>query len=76
MLDERRAASGYSHYRDGVVVEYCRDIFGGELVGRIADEKAGLSDGTVTDDNASSRTWSAKALDRIRAARPREHEPG
>lgn len=41
------------HDSDGVVVKYCRNIFGWELVGRIADEQACLADSTVTDDNAS-----------------------
>ena len=39
----------YSHHRDGVVVENRGDIFRGELVRRIANEKARLSYSTVTD---------------------------
>lgn len=41
------------HDCDGVVVEDCGDIFGGELVGGVTDEETCLSDRTVTDDNAS-----------------------
>lgn len=43
---------GSSHYSDGVVVEDRRDIFGGELVRGVADEKTCLADGTVADDDA------------------------
>jgi hypothetical protein len=39
------------HYRDGIIVEDCRDVFRGELVGSVADEQARLTDGTVTDDD-------------------------
>lgn len=41
------------HDCDGVVIEDCGHIFGGELVGGVTDEKTCLSDRTVTDDNAS-----------------------
>lgn len=43
---------GGSHYSDGVVVENRRNIFRGELVRSIADEKTCLADGTITDDDA------------------------
>jgi hypothetical protein len=45
-------AKGSSHDGHGVVVEDCWDIFRGELVGGITDEKTCLSDGTVADDDA------------------------
>jgi len=41
----------YSHNGDGVVIENSRNIFGGELVGRVANEQAGLADGTIADDD-------------------------
>ena len=40
-----------SHYRDGIVVEDGRNILRRELVCRVADEQARLTDGTVTDDD-------------------------
>lgn len=43
---------GGSHYSDGVVVEDRRDVFGGELVCGVADEKTCLADSTVADDDA------------------------
>ena len=43
---------GSSHNGDGVVVEYCWDIFRGEFVCGVADEETSLADGTVADDNA------------------------
>lgn len=49
---KRRRNMGSSHYSDGVVVEDRRDIFGGELVRGVADEKTCLADGTVADDDA------------------------
>lgn len=41
------------HDCDGVVIEDCGHIFGGELVGGVTDEETCLSDRTVSDDNAS-----------------------
>jgi hypothetical protein len=41
-----------SHNSDSVVVEHSRDIFGGEFVCCIADEKTSLSNSTVTNDDA------------------------
>jgi len=43
---------GGSHYSDGVVVEDRGNIFGGELVRGVADEKTCLADSTVTNDDA------------------------
>jgi hypothetical protein len=43
------------HDRDGIVVEDSRHVLGGELVGRVGNEQAGLSNSSVTDDHASSR---------------------
>jgi len=48
-----RFAGRYLHYRDGIVIEDGRDVFGREFVGRVADEQAGLADSTVTDNDAS-----------------------
>lgn len=41
------------HDSDGVVVKYCGNVFGGELVGSVTDEQTCLAHSTVTDDNAS-----------------------
>jgi hypothetical protein len=46
---------GGSHNSDGVVVKDRRDIFGGEFVRGVADEKTCLADSTVTDDDAPVR---------------------
>lgn len=61
------AAVRHVHYRDGIVIEYGRDVFGGELVGRIADQQTSLADSTVTDDDASVEIGSrlATGQDRI-----------
>jgi hypothetical protein len=48
-------AKGSSHDGHGVVVEYSRNVFRGELVGGIADKKTCLSDRTVADDDAPVR---------------------
>jgi hypothetical protein len=39
------------HDGDGIVVEDGRDIFGGELVCCVRDQKTGLSHGTISDDD-------------------------
>lgn len=44
------------HDCDGVVVEDCGHIFGGELVRGVTDEQTCLSDRTIADDNASVRS--------------------
>jgi hypothetical protein len=44
-----------SHNGDGVIVEDCWDIFGGEFIGRVADEETGLAHGTVTNNHAPTR---------------------
>lgn len=46
------AAGFFLHDGDRIVIEYRRDIFGGELVGGVTDEKTCLADSTVTDDDA------------------------
>lgn len=45
----------HSHYRNGIVIKDRRNIFGGEFVGGVADEKARLANSTVADDNASKK---------------------
>ena len=45
-----------SHYSDGIVVKHGGDIFARELVGGVTDEKARLSNGTVTDHDTSAST--------------------
>lgn len=40
------------HDSDRIVVEDRRDIFRGELVGGVTDEKTCLADSTVTDNDA------------------------
>lgn len=45
------APRSYSHYRDRIVVEDGRNVFGGELVCRVGDKKTCLADRTVTDND-------------------------
>ena len=47
------------HDSNGIVVEDGRDVFGGEFVGRIADEKTCLADSTVTGDNTLDGTFTS-----------------
>lgn len=42
------------HYGDGIVVKDSRDVFRGELVCSIANEKTGFADGTVSNDDTSA----------------------
>ena len=42
-----------SHDCDRIVIEDGWDVFGGKLVGSIADEQTGFADSTITDDNTS-----------------------
>jgi hypothetical protein len=54
---------GDSHNGDGIIVEDCRDIFRGEFVGGIADQKASLANGTVSENNTpvmGNRSGSAR----------------
>lgn len=53
-----------SHNSDSIVIEDSRDVFGGELVCRVADEQACLSDSTVADDNTprGGKEWSVVVL--------------
>ena len=39
------------HDSNGIVIEDGRNVFRWELVRGIGDQKAGLSDSTITDDN-------------------------
>ena len=48
-----KARNGHSHHSYSIVVEYSWDIFGGEFVGRVTDQKARFANGSVTNDNAS-----------------------
>lgn len=41
------------HYRDCIIVEDCRNVFRGELVCRVADEKARLTNSTVANHDTS-----------------------
>lgn len=52
LLQTVQRAKGSSHDGHSVVVEDCRNIFRGELVGGITDKKTCLSDRTVADDDA------------------------
>ena len=45
------------HDSDGIVVKDGGDVFGGELVGRVADQETCLPDSTVANDDASD-SWS------------------
>lgn len=43
------------HDRDGIVVEDGRHVLRGKFVGRVGDEQAGLTDGTVAHHDALYR---------------------
>lgn len=58
------ARGSHSHNRDSIVVEDGRDVFRGELVRRVADEKTRLAHSTVTNDNAPRRDCSAVSQSR------------
>lgn len=51
----QRVRLAADHDRDGVVVEHGRHVLRGELVGRVRDEQAGLTDGTVAHHHALYR---------------------
>jgi hypothetical protein len=55
VVSGERSGEGSSHNGDGVVVEDCGDIFRGELVCGVANEKTCLADRTVADDDAPAR---------------------
>jgi hypothetical protein len=40
-----------SHNSNSIVIEDGWDVFGGELVGGVANEQTGLAHGTITDDH-------------------------
>lgn len=74
---------GNVHDGDGVIVKDGRDIFRWELVCGVADKKARLSDGTVTDDHASASWrlaggsyWKAMSAATTRSSRvqPERHQ--
>jgi hypothetical protein len=46
--------SCYSHDSNGIVIEDGWDIFGGEFVGRVTDEKTSLAHSTITDNHTST----------------------
>lgn len=59
-----RSSAGFErvlnvHYGNGIVIEDSRDVFGGELVCCVADEKTCLAHSTVSDDDAPRVTASA-----------------
>ncbi len=43
----------YLHDSDSIVVENSRDVFGGKLVGGVADQEACFSDRTIANHHAS-----------------------
>jgi hypothetical protein len=45
----------HSHDGNGIVVEDGRDVFGGELVCRVTDQKTCLTDSTITDDHTPKK---------------------
>ena len=49
------------HDSDRIVVEDGRDVFGGKLIGRVADEETCLPDSTVANDDASDG-WTATSV--------------
>jgi hypothetical protein len=49
--DRVSRARGDSHHSNGIVIEDGWDVFGGELVGGVANEQTGLAHGTITDDH-------------------------
>lgn len=51
----QRVRLATDHDRDGVVVEHGRHVLRGELVGRVRDEQAGLTDGPVAHHHALYR---------------------
>lgn len=51
-----------SHHGHGIVIEDGGNVFGGELVGGVADKEACLAHGTVTDDHAPATRGSVSCL--------------
>lgn len=49
----------HSHNSNGIVVKDGGHIFRGEFVGRVADQKTGLANSTITDNYTPVRTQSA-----------------
>jgi hypothetical protein len=41
------------HDRHGIVVEHSRNVFGGEFVSSVADEKTSLANSTVSNNDTS-----------------------
>jgi hypothetical protein len=48
---------GHSHNGNSIVIKDSRDIFGGEFVCRVADQKTSLAHSTVTDDHTSANAY-------------------
>ncbi len=53
-----------SHNSDGIVIKDGRDIFGGEFVCRVADEKTSLAHGTITNNHTPADSSLAIMLGR------------
>lgn len=47
----------HSHNGNSIVIKDCRDIFGGEFVCRVADQKTSLAHSTITDDHTSANAY-------------------
>ncbi len=42
-----------SHHGNSIIVKYGRDVFAGELIGRVTDQQTGVANSTVADHNTS-----------------------
>lgn len=70
-LREEGQRSDFLHDGDSVVVENCRNIFGRELVGGVADEKTCLANSTVADDDTSEKRQSISTCPKPKASKCR-----
>ena len=53
--EDMNSSGSNLHDSDSIVVKDSGDILGGELVGGVRDQQAGLADGTVTNDDTPGR---------------------